>query len=47
MDGIINFKSLENVLFLFDTNLLNQITILVYDFVTWYSPNMRREEGTI
>ena len=41
-----NFKSLENVLQLFNSNLLlSTIENLVFDFVTWYSPKHQRDEG--
>ena len=43
-----NFKSLENVLHLFNSNLLlSTIENLVFDFVTWYSPKRQREEGKL
>ena len=41
-----NFKSLENVLQLFNSNLLlSTIENLVFDFVTWYSPKHQKDEG--
>ena len=41
-----NFKSLENVLQLFNSNLLlSTIENLIFDFVTWYSPKHQKDEG--